>query len=242
MFSINKCIVFLALSLTTATALSHGNLVQRNNHHEVARGLVDDLTKRDITVSEAAIKRRGSNSKRCKPRPSSSSSSNTSTSSTSSSAQHKATPAKAVFSPPPTSSASSTWSKHVHTPTSSPAPKASPKASTSGGGGGGGGGQSFSGGSATYYLQNGQAGACGQTNPDTALVCALFTSVYNNGANCGKTVRVTNVSNGKTVDVTAADECPTCDGPNYVDFSKGAFDALGGTEEEGMFPITYTIM
>jgi hypothetical protein len=241
MFSINKCIVFLALSLTTATALSHGHLAQRSNHHEVARGLVDDLTKRDITVSEAAIKRRASNSKRCKPRASSSSSSSsTSSTSTSSSAQHKATPAKAAYSPPPTSSASSTWSKHVDTPkTSSAAPKASPKASNSGGGGGG---QSFSGGSATYYLQNGQAGACGQTNSDGALVCALFTSVYNNGANCGKTVRVTNVSNGKTVDVTAADECPTCDGPNYVDFSKGAFEALGGTEAEGMFPITYTIM
>ena len=55
-------------------------------------------------------------------------------------------------------------------------------------------------------MQNGVEGACGKVNPDSAIICALQTSLYANGANCGKTVRVTNLVNMQTVDVIVAGE------------------------------------
>jgi hypothetical protein len=58
--------------------------------------------------------------------------------------------------------------------------------------------------SATYYLQNGVQGACGKANPDSSMICALYTSVFDGGKHCGKTVKVTNLKNGKTVNVIAA--------------------------------------
>jgi len=98
------------------------------------------------------------------------------------------------------------------------------------------------GGVGTFYTQNGQAGACGTVHPDSAIICALQTSLYANGANCGKTVQVTNLKNGKTVNVLVADECPTCDNDKSIDFSEGAFQALGGTVEEGEFPIGFIML
>jgi hypothetical protein len=66
---------------------------------------------------------------------------------------------------------------------------------------------------ATFFTQNGNQGACGKANPDSAVICALFTSVYAGGKHCGKQISVTNLKNGKTAMVTVADECPTCNGP-----------------------------
>jgi len=43
---------------------------------------------------------------------------------------------------------------------------------------------------------------------------------------CGKKVQVTNVANGKSVVVTIADACPTCDNSNSIDLSQGAFDTI----------------
>jgi hypothetical protein len=99
--------------------------------------------------------------------------------------------------------------------------------------------QVFSGGLATYYTQNGVAGACGQTYPDTAIIAALETSQYAGGKHCGKYIQVFNKQNSATEKVLVADECPTCDGSNSVDFSKGAFKALGGTVDEGEFEILW---
>jgi len=93
----------------------------------------------------------------------------------------------------------------------------------------------------TYFLQNGVAGACGTVHPDSAMIVALETQTYAGGSLCGKTITITNQKNGQTATGTCADECPTCSSPGSVDLSKGMFQALGGTEAEGTFPITWVI-
>jgi len=71
------------------------------------------------------------------------------------------------------------------------------------------------------------------------MVAALQTSQYDNGKHCGKFIQVFNKNTKVTKKVLVADECPTCDNSNSVDFSKGAFKALGGTAEEGVFDILW---
>lgn len=55
---------------------------------------------------------------------------------------------------------------------------------------------------------------------------------------CGKQVHIKNTKNGKTVTVTVADDCPTCENENSIDLSVGAFTQIA-TEEEGMVPIEW---
>jgi len=100
-------------------------------------------------------------------------------------------------------------------------------------------GDLITGGIATFFTQNGVAGACGKVNPDSALVAALETKTFANGAHCGKSVEITNKKNGKKATVKVADECPTCNNPQSIDLSTGAFKALGGTTEEGIFDIAW---
>jgi hypothetical protein len=52
---------------------------------------------------------------------------------------------------------------------------------------------------------------------------------------CGKTVHITNTNNGKSVDVTIVDACPTCDNENCIDLTPAAFDTIA-TAEEGEVP------
>ena len=99
--------------------------------------------------------------------------------------------------------------------------------------------QVFSGGIATFYTQNGVKGACGQVHSDDDVVAALQTSQYAGGKHCGQYIQVLNKQTKTTKRVLVADECPTCDGSTSVDFSKGAFKALGGTVEEGIFDSKY---
>ncbi len=56
---------------------------------------------------------------------------------------------------------------------------------------------------------------------------------------CGKSVHVTNTDNGHTITVIVADECPTCSGPNSIDFSTGAFNQLGDASK-GVLPIEWS--
>lgn len=70
------------------------------------------------------------------------------------------------------------------------------------------------------------------------MICALQTEVYASGANCGRTILVTRVDTGGSMTVTVADECPTCEGTGYVDFSVAAYTSLG-TESEGMYEISW---
>ncbi|PWN91867.1 barwin-like endoglucanase, partial [Acaromyces ingoldii] len=91
---------------------------------------------------------------------------------------------------------------------------------------------------ATFFYQGGNAGACGTVHSDSDKVVALQTSMYSNGAHCGKKVLLKNKSNGKTCEATVADECPTCKNKQSVDLSKAAFDALAA-ESVGMFDLEW---
>ncbi|KDQ60945.1 hypothetical protein JAAARDRAFT_568158 [Jaapia argillacea MUCL 33604] len=127
------------------------------------------------------------------------------------------------------------------TSTTTKTPKASPTPASSGGSGGGssGGGQSFSDGVATFFLQNGQAGACGQVHADSDFIAAIDVARYGDtgvtSPLCGQQVFITNQNNGKSVTVTIADACPTCNNGDSIDLSVGAFTQIA-TEEEGEVP------
>ncbi|KAG1756705.1 plant expansin [Suillus paluster] len=86
------------------------------------------------------------------------------------------------------------------------------------------------GGYATYFYQNGNAGACGTVHSDSDYICAMDQALYGNSGNasplCGKQVQITNLSNGKMVTVTVADDCPTCDNAESIDLSVAAFEAI----------------
>lgn len=97
----------------------------------------------------------------------------------------------------------------------------------------------MTGGFATFFYQGGNAGACGNRNPDSAKVAALQTSEYANGAHCGKQIKIFRADNpSKSVLVTVADECPSCVNSESIDLSVGAFTAIA-TEAEGMVAIKW---
>ncbi|KZV72802.1 hypothetical protein PENSPDRAFT_750619 [Peniophora sp. CONT] len=99
-------------------------------------------------------------------------------------------------------------------------------------------GQPITGGSATFYFQNGIPGACGGVNPDNAAIVAEQALRYK-ASDCGRKVRITNIQNGKTVDAVVADRCATCQGnANSLDLSVFAFNQIA-TEAQGIVPITW---
>ncbi|BGP53533.1 hypothetical protein JCM8202_002727 [Rhodotorula sphaerocarpa] len=130
------------------------------------------------------------------------------------------------------SASAATGSATAAPSTSSSAPAASSSSSSSSSSG------SYSG-QATFFYQNGVAGACGTVHADSDAVVALDTAMYGSGSNCGRTVTITNTANGKTVTATVADECPTCSSSTSLDLSTGAFDAIGD-EVTGELPITWS--
>ncbi|KAF8892538.1 RlpA-like double-psi beta-barrel-protein domain-containing protein-containing protein [Infundibulicybe gibba] len=87
-------------------------------------------------------------------------------------------------------------------------------------------GDLVTGGIATFFDQNGNAGACGADSRrygDTGVKSPL----------CGKQVRITNTQNNKSVTVTIADACPTCENENSIDLSRGAFQQIA-TFDQGV--------
>ncbi|KAK1228426.1 hypothetical protein PQX77_008564 [Marasmius sp. AFHP31] len=86
------------------------------------------------------------------------------------------------------------------------------------------------GGFATFYYQNGNAGACGDRHGDDELIAAIDQERYGDlgqkSGLCGQRVSITNNNNGKSVTVVIADVCPTCDNGNSIDLSEGAFKAI----------------
>lgn len=141
------------------------------------------------------------------------------------------TPAATTPTPSPTQAPANVGGNPTTTTSSAPAAQSSPASS----------GSSDSslnyGGVATYFYQNGNAGACGQVNPDTAFICAMDSALYS-GSLCGKQVQITNTNNGQSVTVTVADECPTCDNANSIDLSVAAFEAIADLST-GEVPIAW---
>ncbi|KAJ7449868.1 RlpA-like double-psi beta-barrel-protein domain-containing protein-containing protein [Mycena latifolia] len=99
----------------------------------------------------------------------------------------------------------------------------------------------ISGGFGTWFTQNGVAGACGTVHKDTDFVVALQTKMYANGAHCGKSIKVINTVNGKSVQGTVADECPTCDNVYSVDMSVAMFEQLDALSV-GEFAIQWELL
>lgn len=102
----------------------------------------------------------------------------------------------------------------------------------------------YTGGFATFFVQGGNRGTCGDIHAESDLIAALdysFDPVLSDPSNrkyCGRSVRITNPNNGHSVDVIIADVCPTCINANSLDLSLGAFDALG-SRDEGMIAIVW---
>jgi len=131
--------------------------------------------------------------------------------------------------------------KAAHAQWSSSSSSSSPPAPSSSGSSGSDSDFDYSG-IATYYLQNGNAGNCGNYNPDSALIVALYTGVYGSGEYCGKTVTLKNTSNGNTVTATVADSCPSCSQNGNIDCSEGTFKALtDGNFNEGETNVVWSI-
>lgn len=131
-------------------------------------------------------------------------------------------------------SSSSVQTSSTHEVTSTKTSSSASSSSTSG--------SFITGGVATFFYQNGVAGACGTVHSDSALIAAIDQDRYGDSGNesslCGKQVEITNTNNGKTVTVTIADDCPTCTNGNSIDLSVGAFTQIA-TEAEGEVPIKW---
>jgi hypothetical protein len=99
-----------------------------------------------------------------------------------------------------------------------------------------------SGGFATYFYQNGVAGACGTVHQDTDMIAAIDSRRYGNTGDksplCGRKVKITNPANNKSVVVTIADACPTCQNSNSIDLSLSAFMKIAPLSQ-GMVAINW---
>jgi hypothetical protein len=126
------------------------------------------------------------------------------------------------------------------TDTSSTDPSTSDPSSSGGSSGGSSG--DITGGFATFYNQDGSEGACGGFSGDGDYIAALAGGQYGDmnsrSPNCGRSITVTNMQNGKSVTVTVVDACPTCDNGNCVDLSPTAFNDIADAAT-GIVPITW---
>lgn len=132
---------------------------------------------------------------------------------------------------------------HAAAPTSKAAPPPStPSSSKAPASTGSSGAQDFTGGIATFFFQNGVAGACGKVHSDSDFIAAIDQSRYGNPGEvsslCGQQVVITNTKTQATVTVTIEDDCPTCKNGNSIDLSVGAFTQIG-TQEEGEVDIVW---
>ncbi|CCO27986.1 hypothetical protein BN14_01977 [Rhizoctonia solani AG-1 IB] len=110
---------------------------------------------------------------------------------------------------------------------------------------GSGGGDLIKGGFATFFYQGGNAGACGNYNPDDKPLVALdyrrYGPLNQKSSDCGREVRITNTNNGKSVTAIVADACPSCTNGNCLDLSTGAFDQIA-SRDAGMVPIEWSFI
>ncbi|KAJ3983520.1 RlpA-like double-psi beta-barrel-protein domain-containing protein-containing protein [Lentinula detonsa] len=100
-------------------------------------------------------------------------------------------------------------------------------------------GTTYTGGYATYFYQEGVAGACGTVHSDSDYIVAVDEDMYSSSL-CGKTVVITNEASGAQVTATVADECPGCATSTSLDLSVAAFEALSDLSV-GTFSITWVL-
>lgn len=159
------------------------------------------------------------------------------------------TPAAVAATPTPEPTSTKAPASTSYKPETTPAPETTSKkpsstsaAPTSTSAPSGGNDDENTGGFATFFTQNGNAGACGDKHDDYFKLVALDYRRYGDlgkqSSDCGRSVTITNTKNGKSVTAIVADACPTCKNSNSLDLSLGAFDAIA-TREEGMVPITW---
>ncbi|KAK3205959.1 hypothetical protein Dsin_020005 [Dipteronia sinensis] len=92
-----------------------------------------------------------------------------------------------------------------------------------------------------------------QYHDNTELVVALSTGWYDGGSRCGKMIRITAASNGKSVEAKVVDECdsmrgcdkehagqPPCEN-NIVDGSDAVWDALELNKDLGVVDVTWSM-
>jgi len=135
---------------------------------------------------------------------------------------------------PKTTTTQAAVQKPAATPKATPKPATSSASSTT-----------ETGGVATFFYQNGVAGACGTVHSDSAMIAAIDADRYGDTGKvsslCGKQVQITNTKNKKSVTVTIADACPTCENSNSIDLSVAAFKSIA-TLDEGEVPITWNFL
>ncbi|KAM3522402.1 hypothetical protein MY4038_008640 [Beauveria bassiana] len=119
-------------------------------------------------------------------------------------------------------------------PQSSSTSEAPAPSSTSGGGGGGGGSGGHSG-EITYYAVG--PGACGpddtgkdNTDNIVALSSKLMGPLSNNNPMCNKKINI--FANGKSIDATVRDKCPSC-AEGSIDVSEKVYKFLFGSLDSG---------
>ncbi|KAH7913711.1 plant expansin [Hygrophoropsis aurantiaca] len=151
-----------------------------------------------------------------------------------------------------TSSGYSTSTHSAPPSSTSPPPKTSSHAAQTSSGSSSGGssdssGTTYTGGFATWFTQNGVAGACGTVHQDTDLIVALDQNMYGNSGGksqyCGKSVEIYNESTpGRSVQAIVADDCPTCTNSESLDLSEQAFKDLAGDLSIGEVKISWKFL
>ncbi|CAE6532464.1 unnamed protein product [Rhizoctonia solani] len=91
-------------------------------------------------------------------------------------------------------------------------------------------------GQATWYKPG--LGNCGGYNKATDMIVALPMSVYSGGKYCGKRIKITNTSNGKTCYATVVDSCPGC-APADLDVSPSVFKKISKSLDDGVARINW---
>ncbi|KAM5372600.1 hypothetical protein ACJZ2D_007374 [Fusarium nematophilum] len=89
---------------------------------------------------------------------------------------------------------------------------------------------------ATYFFQNGNAGACGEFHSDNDLIVAIDYRRYDSSV-CARDIRITGQQG--TVVARVVDQCPTCLSENSLDLSRGAFARVVGEEAVGIAEVIW---
>lgn len=143
------------------------------------------------------------------------------------------TPAPA---PVPTTTTTSSSKSVKPSPTSTPKPSPTPTPNPSS--------ETHTDGHVTWYTQNGNYGACGNKHSDDDFIAALDYRTYGNlsakSKYCGQKIRVS--WQGKSVDVTVEDACPTCENSSSVDLSVAAFKALAPLSVGELNGVTWELL